>query len=157
MEEDKGMPRESNKKKVSYENRHRGKHSCETIVIACSDFRFNKEIVKHLPEVGVSAFDLICFPGASKMVVDRDTLPAARKAIKVLRGAHGTEKVVIVDHYNCGAYAEETKDLGGDLAKEKKFHLQKMNEARKQLSADFPGLRVVLAYMDWSKLEIIED
>lgn len=84
--------------------------TCSALIITCSDFRF-KFAERALAESAgiVDDYDLIARPGAIRPLVAprsdaaRETL---EEEIALLRGLHGFRRIIMVNHEDCGAYAD---------------------------------------------------
>jgi hypothetical protein len=78
-------------------------------VITCFDARFDLAVRKFLKRRGVVVFDQVKIPGGVKPLAapecdaDRDfVLRMVRTSMRL----HGSERVLIVAHRECGAYAD---------------------------------------------------
>jgi len=108
-------------------------HTCDAIVVACIDFRFQKYIRKFTDEhLSGKLFDLVGFAGASK---ELDTI---MNQIDISARLHSINQVVLIHHEECGAYgAESTPER----------HAQDLQKAKDAILARFPNMQVDLYYM----------
>jgi len=108
-------------------------HTCDTIVVACIDFRFQKYIRTFTDNnLAGKKFDLVGFAGASK---ELDTI---MNQIGISVRLHHINQVILIHHEECGAYgAESTHDR----------HVQDLNKAKKAIMALHPNLQVDLYYL----------
>lgn len=122
-------------------------HSCEAVVLACIDFRFWKETMKFVEEeLGIKIYDFPKLPGAAKAINDcQNEVDVAMKCIGVPCDLHHVEKIVIVNHADCGAYGGSSQ-FKGDLEAEQKFHENELKKAKEKILAQYPGKEVILAY-----------
>jgi carbonic anhydrase len=122
-------------------------HSCEAAVLACIDFRFWKETMQFAEgELGIKTYDFPKLPGAAKAINDcLSEVDVAMKCIGVPCDLHHVEKIVIVNHADCGAYGGSVQ-FKGDLEAEQKFHEGELKKAKEKILAQYPGKEVVLIY-----------
>ncbi len=122
-------------------------HSCEAVVLACIDFRFWKETMKFVEEeLGIKSYDFPKMPGAAKAINDcLNEVDVPMKCIGVPCDLHHVEKIVIVNHADCGAYGGSS-EFKGDLEAEQKFHEGELRKAKEKILKYYPGKVVTLAY-----------
>jgi len=58
---------------------------------------------------------------------------------------HQVEKIVIVNHADCGAYGGSAK-FNGDSEAEQKFHEGELRRAKDKSQTQFPDKEVILVY-----------
>ncbi len=122
-------------------------HQSEAVVVACIDFRFWQETVDFVKrELGVQVFDFSTLPGAAKAIneykTDNDT---AIQCIGIPCELHHSQKIIIINHEDCGAYGGSEK-FAGDQVAELQFHTKELKKARVILSEKFPQQEIILAY-----------
>jgi len=95
------------REKVFHFDSPREVYRADACVIACFDARFDVAVRKFLKRRGVVTFDHVKIPGGAKALAvpeceaDRDfVLRMVRTSMRL----HGSERVVIVAHQDCGAY-----------------------------------------------------
>ncbi len=123
------------------------KHHCSTVVVGCIDFRFREANDAFVEETFKDKdFDTINFPGGGKnFVADTPERESFVKAIeKVCVGLHDVKRIVIMNHWDCGAYGG-SKHFH-DAAAEEAQHVQDLEIARAFLQERFPDLEIVIAY-----------
>jgi carbonic anhydrase len=113
------------------------RHSVDTVVVSCSDFRFRPMIANWI-EKRFGEADLVAMPGASKAVLEVDGI---KRNIETLVGLHKIKKIVIVDHMDCSAYGG-SEAFDWDPTAEVGLHYQKLSEAKEELLKTFPTLEV---------------
>jgi carbonic anhydrase len=113
-------------------------HSCEAVVLTCIDFRFWRETVEFVEKkLGINNFDFPSLPGAAKAInesISDDNI--AMKCISVPVDLHHVEKIVIVNHSDCGAYGGAVK-FNGDRDAEQKFHIGELEKAKEKLQKKY--------------------
>ena len=122
-------------------------HSCEAVVLACIDFRFWKETMKFVEdELGIKSYDFPKLPGAAKAVNEcQNEVDVPMKCIGVPCDLHQVQKIVIVNHADCGAYGGSSQ-FNGDIEAEQKFHEGELRKAQEKILAYYPGKEIILAY-----------
>ena len=124
-------------------------HHCPLAVVKCTDFRFReadqKFIEKHL---GVKRFDLFVWPGSAKQLISDTVFRKAliEKIVSVSIERHGIKKLLLLWHWDCGAY-------GGSPAfdspeKEEERYRRDLLSAREilQLAPEFQKIDIILSY-----------
>jgi hypothetical protein len=131
------------KTKFSYKN----VHHCDAAVLACIDFRFWKETMQFVEEeLGIKSYDFPKLPGSAKAINDcLSEVDVAMKCIGVPCDLHHVEKIVIVNHADCGAYGGSAQ-FDGDLEAEQKFHEGELRKAKEKILEYYPGKEVSLVY-----------
>jgi hypothetical protein len=132
---------------MKLEFKYKEVHTCEAVVLACIDFRFWKETMRFVEdELGIKSYDFPKMPGAAKAINEcQNEIDVPMKCIGVPCDLHHVEKIVIVNHADCGAYGG-AKEFKGDLEAEQKFHEGELQNAREIILAQYPGKEVVLVY-----------
>jgi carbonic anhydrase len=140
---------------ISYVNFLRDRDNrCETLVIACVDFRFRKHMCELLSYAGYRDFDILTLPGAAKSVSDPVYRESLFQAIETVVRVHETRKIVIVDHMDCAACGGS--EAFDNAEAEEAFHARQLNAAHETLKSRFSSLDVEMAYLDWSRLAPVE-
>lgn len=132
---------------MKVEFKYKNIHKCEAVVLACIDFRFWKETMKFVEEeLGINSYDFPKMPGAAKAINDcQNEVDVPMKCIGVPCELHHVEKIVIVNHADCGAYGG-SKEFAGDDEAEQKFHEVQLKSAKEKILKYYPGKEVTLAY-----------
>lgn len=108
-------------------------HNCETVIVTCIDFRFQKYINNWISENFHSkSFDRVAIAGG---VFD---LNYVLKQVEISHRLHHIKKVVLVNHEDCGAYGE-----AGTPEK----HAEDLNNAAAKIKAQYPELEVETYYL----------
>lgn len=144
-------------KEIKYLNKFKGKgHHCDNLVINCMDFRFHEALESHLEEFfqyKVFTYDSTGSVGGSFSVIDEETRETVFEAIDIAVEKHEIERIIIVDHIDCGGYGGSGRHTDEDM--EREFHSAKLREAYKIVKESFPSLDIVLLYQDWETIEEI--
>jgi hypothetical protein len=89
---------------------HIDRKQCSTLLVTCSDFRI-QSVERRFAEAAhiVDDYDLLARPGAARSLVQPATAAAGesmRDEIRLLWSIHRFERVLLVNHVRCGAYAD---------------------------------------------------
>ena len=106
------------------------KKTSEILVIHCSDPRFQEAYHYEIERLD-RYHDLLVIPGASKALVDNQTIV---DYVKLLNKLHHFNEVHILDHIDCGAF--------GKVADELKAHSSALAKAESKLQKILPGLTI---------------
>jgi hypothetical protein len=142
----------------------RERYHCDAAIIWCFDNRFELGFRKFLKRVGVANSDPIKIAGGAKCLAspeiesDREfVLEQIRTSIRL----HGTRRVILMVHSDCGAYGGLAEGFGGDARAEAEHHHEELRRAAESLRKAIPGVEVDAYFMDfegvWSaELELAE-
>jgi carbonic anhydrase len=127
-------------------------YRCDASVVACYDHRFDMVLRKFLRRSGVLKPDMIIVAGGAKQLaspeheVDRACiLDQIGKSIKL----HGTERVLLLLHSDCGAYGGLDKRFNGDIEAEARHHRDELRIAWRLLREALPKLTVECFFIDF--------
>jgi hypothetical protein len=116
------------------------------VVLSCIDFRFWKETAEFAEnELGIKTFDFPSLPGSAKAINESQDEEFVFGCIKVPIELHHAEKVVIINHQDCGAYGGSAK-FGGDEKAEQEFHEKELKKAKEKVLARYPDKEIILVY-----------
>jgi hypothetical protein len=138
-------------KKVFHFDAPREKYHCDAAVLWCFDNRFELGFRKFLKRNGVINPDPIKVAGGAKCLAsperesDREfVLDQIRKSMRL----HGTRRVVLMVHSDCGAYGGLAA-FRGDSTAEAAHHEQELQRAAAYLTASIPGIMVQGFFVDF--------
>lgn len=123
------------------------KHHCSTVVVGCVDFRFREANDAFVEDgLGETDFDTLNFPGGGKnFVEDTPERESFVKAIeKVCVDLHGVRRIVLLNHWDCGAYGGSKHFHGA--AEEEAKHRTDLERAKEFLQGRFPDLEIITAF-----------
>jgi carbonic anhydrase len=134
---------------MSYPFLYKENHKAQACALFCMDFRFKNATLEYLKrEQDLVDLDIVVLAGASKNIVN-PKIPADQKValqqLELSCNLHHIDKIVIIDHADCGAYGG-AKAFGNNLAKEEEAHKKNLREAKKILSKKFPNQKIILIY-----------
>jgi|SRR6187455_3469358 len=114
---------------------------CRALVISCSDFRFIAAQREARVALGLNnAYDLVARPGGVRALVAPASEAAnvtMREEIRLLYELHGFERILLMNHVNCGAYSQLAAPED-----EEALHRKHLMSAKRILHDEFPGLTV---------------
>ena len=123
-------------KKVFHFDAPREKYHCDAAILWCFDNRFELGFRKFLKRIGVMNSDPIKIAGGAKCMAspehesDREfVLEQIRKSMRL----HGTRRVILMLHSDCGAYGGLAGGFGGDAAAEAEHHEHELQRAAANL------------------------
>ncbi len=129
------------------------KYHCDAVVVACFDHRFDRVLRRFLKKIGVVNPDPIIVAGGAKSLAspehetDREFLvDQVTKSIRL----HGTDRVILMLHSDCGAYGGLHKIFNGDEAAEVAHHKSELRLAHGTLKRAFPEVSVECYFVDFA-------
>ena len=136
-------------------------HKIKACVITCIDFRFQKNIKDYLVQNNhLGDADIISIAGASHDIATPQTAEHQyylMNQIGISVSLHNPDKIIIVDHQDCGIYAATGKiEKGLDLAEDTQRHADYLLKAKELIQQKYNNIEVVLlmAGLDGSFTEI---
>ncbi len=134
-------------------------YRCDAAIVWCFDSRFELGFRKFLKRMGVSFPDAIKIAGGAKCLAvlepesEREfVLEQIRKSMRL----HGTTRVILMLHSDCGAYGGLAGGFGGDARAEAQHHEQDLRRAAATVAARFPGVAVQSYFVDFEGIWEVE-
>jgi hypothetical protein len=138
--------------KVFHFDAPREKYHCDAAVIWCFDNRFQLGLTKYLKRLGVVNSDPIKIAGGAKSLAspeheaDREfVLEQIRKSMRL----HGTRRVILMLHSDCGAYGGLAEGFAGDARAEALHHERELRQAADFLRDAIPGIEIQAYFVDF--------
>jgi carbonic anhydrase len=132
-------------RKVLHFDSPREKYHCDASVVGCFDNRFDTACRKLLKRIGVAQPDPIKIAGGAKALASPEqefhrtfVLDQIHKSIRL----HGTDRVILVLHSDCGAYGGLADRFHGDTEAETAHYHDEMAAATAFLKGAIPGIKV---------------
>jgi carbonic anhydrase len=139
-------------KKVFHFEAPREHYLADAAIVWCFDNRFELSFQKFLKRSGVEKSDPIRIAGGAKSLAsperesDREfVLDQIRKSVKL----HGTKRVILMVHSDCGGYGGLAGAFCGDTAAEAKHHEDELRRAAAYLRSAIPGIEVQGYFVDF--------
>jgi carbonic anhydrase len=125
-------------------------YTCDAAVVVCIDNRFSTAWRKFLKRQGIRQPDTIVVAGGAKALAsprDEDERSFVLEQLRTSQRLHGTRRVVLISHRNCGAY-------GGRRAfaarpQEVAFHEEQLLYAAGWLAKALPDTLVDAFFVDF--------
>jgi hypothetical protein len=144
--------------KVFHFDAPREKYQCDAAIVWCFDNRFQLGFSKYLKRLGVVNSDPIKIAGGAKSLAspehetDREfVLDQIKKSIRL----HGTERVILMLHSDCGAYGGLAA-FGGNAAAESKHHEAELRTAAEWLRRALPQINVQGYFVDFEGIWAVD-
>lgn len=121
-------------------------HKAEVFVLSCIDFRFRKAIQNFLEnDLKHSNIDMKT-DGGAVMQLNSDT-PVRdwlTKNMEIAFSLHGVEKIILINHTDCGAYGGLKRF--NNNKEELEFHSTELKQATDYLTIKYPD-KIIEAYL----------
>src|SRR5437879_6926014 len=138
-------------KKVFHFDAPHEKYHCDAAILWCFDNRFELGFRKFLKRLGVTNSDPIKVAGGAKCLASPEleterefVLEQIRKSMRL----HGTRRVILMVHSDCGAYGG-LAGFQGNAAAEASHHEQELRRATVNLLQAIPGVQVQGYFVDF--------
>jgi carbonic anhydrase len=145
--------------KVFHFDAPREKYHCDAAVVSCFDSRFQLGLAKYVKRLGISNPDPIKIAGGAKCLASPEhethrefVLDQIRKSIRL----HGTKRVILMLHSDCGAYGGLADGFGGDERLEARHHGEELQRAAECLRKALPGIDVQGYFVDFEGIWEVE-
>lgn len=148
--------------KVFHFDSPRDRYQCDAAVVWCFDNRFELGFRKFLKRIGVIYTDPVKIAGGAKCLASPSSpsecdfvLDQIRLSMKL----HGTRRVILMVHSDCGAYGGLDDGFKGDAAAEAEHHRIELHRAAATLKKAIPEIDVDAYFVDFegvwkAKLEL---
>ena len=146
-------------RKIFHFDSPREKYRCDASVVSCFDNRFDAVCRKLLKRIGVVQPDAIRIAGGAKALASPEEefhraflLEQIHKSIRL----HGTERVILMLHSDCGAYGG-LAGFRGDPAAEAAHYRAELERAVEFLKTAIPGLRVECFFLNFEGAWVVDE
>jgi carbonic anhydrase len=128
-------------------------HKAKVCIVSCIDFRFSPVLKKLIENEGVEGeYDLVSLAGASRDLVkpiEKNHQDNITRQLAISIKLHAPEEIWVVDHQDCGGYAQDgTIDSGLPLEEDKQKHEAYSKEIGRRIEENFSGVKVKHFYLD---------
>ncbi len=124
------------------------KHDCSLAVIKCVDFRFRESDQEFIASgLGFKDFDLYAWPGSAKEVLNGNGFKKTlvEKIVAVSINLHQVKKLLLLWHYDCGAYGG-SKNFASATVEEEAYQ-KDLRAVKDMLAGELPAeLEIIMAY-----------
>jgi hypothetical protein len=124
---------------------------CDAAIVWCFDSRFDVGFSKFLKRLGVRNPDPIRIAGGAKALASPDREDERAFVIDQIRKSvhlHGTNRVILTLHTDCGGYGRLAR-FKGDTAAEAAHHQRELYRAAETLKAAIPSVAVQGYFVDF--------
>ena len=139
-------------KKVFHFEAPRERYQCDAAIVWCFDSRFELGFRKFLKRIGVFNSDPIKIAGGAKCLASPERDVEREFVVEQIRTSmrlHGTTRVILMLHSDCGAYGGLAEGFGGDARAEAEHHRGELRRAAANLLEAIPGLEVQGYFVDF--------
>src|SRR5271163_1202854 len=139
-------------KKVFHFDAPREKYHCDAAILWCFDNRFDLGFRKFLKRIGVANSDPIKVAGGAKCLASPEHAAEREFVLEQIRKSmrlHGTSRVILMVHSDCGAYGGLAGGFGGDAQAEAAHHQRELARAAANLAQAIPGLEIQAYFVDF--------
>jgi carbonic anhydrase len=139
-------------KKVFHFEAPRERYLCDAAILWCFDNRFELGFQKFLKRLGVAHPDPIKVAGGAKCLAspnregDREFV---LEQIRTSMSLHGTKRVILMVHSDCGAYGGLAGAFQNDSKAEAVHHESELQRAAANLSQALPCLEIQGSFADF--------
>jgi hypothetical protein len=139
-------------KKVFHFEAPRENYHCDAAILWCFDHRFDLGCRKFLKRIGVANSDPIKVAGGAKCLASPEHAAEREFVLEQIRKSmrlHGTSRVILMVHSDCGAYGGLAGGFGGDAQAEAAHHQRELARAAANLLETIPGIEVQGYFVDF--------
>jgi len=145
--------------KVFHFDAPRDKYHCDAAIVWCFDNRFELGFRKFLKRIGVANSDPIKVAGGAKCLASPDQESEREFVMEQIRKSmrlHGTRRVILMLHSDCGAYGGLAAGFGNDPAAERAHHREELSRAADYLERAIPGVEIESYFVDFEGVWAVE-
>ena len=145
--------------KVFHFDAPRDKYHCDAAIVWCFDNRFELGFRKFLKRIGVANSDPIKVAGGAKCLASPDQESEREFVMEQIRKSmrlHGTRRVILMLHSDCGAYGGLAAGFGSDPAAERAHHREELSRAADYLERAIPGVEIESYFVDFEGVWAVE-
>lgn len=137
--------------KVFHFDAPRERYQADAAVVWCFDNRFHLSFAKFLKRLGVETSDVIKIAGGAKDLASPATETDRQFLLEQIRLSmrlHGTKRVILMLHSDCGGYGG-LEQFGGDPRAEAQHHEEELRRATTYLKSAIPEIAVQPYFVDF--------
>ena len=135
-----------------------GPYRADAAVVWCFDDRFTLAVQKVLKRSGLARLDSIRVAGGAKGLAsprEESERTFLLEQLRLSRKLHGTDRVILVAHSDCGAYGG-LEAFGRDPQTEAEHHRVELTQAAERVRETFDGIRIECWFADFTGVWRIE-
>ncbi len=142
---------------MKYLFKYSNQHKAQACALFCMDFRFKEETLEYLKnKLGMNDLDVISLAGASLNIANpknKADYEVVMNQIDLSANLHKIDKIIIIDHADCGAYGGRA--AFNSVEEEKDAHVKNLIESKEILNNKYPEKEIVLVYADLIQQRIV--
>jgi carbonic anhydrase len=145
-------------KKVFHFDSQTEKYRAEACVVSCFDARFELATRKFLKKRGILVADPLKIAGGAKIFAspaEESARSFALGQVQTSMQLHGTDRVVLMVHSDCGAYGG-LQAFGSDKEREAVNHESELLNAAKFLKSNVSSIEVECYYLRFDGVWAVE-
>jgi carbonic anhydrase len=138
-------------KKVLHFDSPRDWYVCDAAIVSCFDSRFDVGYSKFLKRLGIANPDPIRIAGGAKSLATPDRESDRAFVVEQIQKSvtlHGTKRVILMLHSDCGGYGRLVR-FKGDAVAEAAHHQRELHRAADTLRAAIPGIEIEGYFVDF--------
>jgi carbonic anhydrase len=146
-------------RKILHFDSPRENYRCEAAVLWCFDNRFELALRKLLKRLGVQRYDPVRVAGGAKSLASPDRESEREFVLGQIRASvrlHGTGRVILMVHSDCGGYGGLAA-FGGDEQAEIRHHREELRRAAAAVRANIPDLSVHCYFVNFEGVWALEE
>jgi hypothetical protein len=146
-------------RKILHFDSPRETYRCDAAVLWCFDARFELPLRKLLKRLGLVHADIIRVAGGAKCLAAPEAEPERDFVLEQIRKSihlHGTTRVLLMLHSDCGAYGG-LEAYGGNVRAETQHHEEHLRRAARALGAHNPELTIECYFVDFEGIWSVEN
>ncbi|MFH1193462.1 MAG: carbonic anhydrase [bacterium] len=124
------------------------------LILHCADGRLLQDIYDWLTSKGfVGTCDKLVYPGGCQRLVmpkNEAQRECALDDIETLIGLHGTQRIILANHTDCGAYGGAAAFHNPEAERQK--HAEHLKEAASIIKSRWPAMEVVIVVIEMTSL-----
>ena len=126
-------------------------YRADAAVVWCFDDRFTLAVQKFLKRTGIARADSIRVAGGAKSLAspnNESERTFVLEQLRLSRQLHGTARVMLIAHRDCGTYGGLAR-FNGDANAETQYHLAELERAVSAIRTAFPEITVACFFADF--------
>jgi hypothetical protein len=138
--------------KVFHFDSPKNKYHSDAAIVWCYDNRFELVFRKYLRKMGVEHSDPIKVAGGARCLASPDHASDCEFVLDQIRTSirlHGTKRVLLMLHSDCGAYGGLQGGFGGDRDAEREHHKAQLRIAERTIREMLPAMEVECLFVDF--------
>jgi carbonic anhydrase len=119
----------------------KGHYNSQACIVWCFDDRFSNVLNEFTNKCGIKDYDLVKIAGGAKCLASPQNASEREFVLNQIQTSiklHGTKKIILMNHADCGAYGG-SKSFSNDDSAERMAHKEELKKAELFLKENLPG------------------